>query len=388
MKRIAALLLLLMLLCSGTLADFEDEGLTFEFEGVSVLEEWEGETSDTNKWILLSGKLTNWAVQPMSIFGNLSASLIFKDKYKFEAVSVFGRETIAPLVELEGGLLFFVPNMVATSDAEMIRVILNVCGDEQEIPIGENLKDALRGLSRKPFEGAGFETPEEAVEAYVASFNEGNISGMLSTFAIETYVDNVDAQKYIERVKAASINIAEGIPASNDYIRSILILNRYGSLAESLFRQYIKYNTPEEYENLKDGNVQSLGEEGAAEDFMAAMSEAPMENWFGKIELSDFLSVEKVGELIQNDNLAEVYFSEISQRNIQRMADSYGCDELRDVPALLKIDGTDYLLFMSCARYGDQWYNISLQGYLANLLGIDLFCAGLVPLEALIEDNA
>lgn len=388
MKRIVALLLVLMLLCSGALADFEDEGLTFEFEGVSVLEEWEGETSDTNKWILLGGKLTNWAVQPMSIFGNLSASLVFKDKYKFEAVPVFDRETIDPLVELDGGLLFSVPNMVATSDAEMMRVILNVCGDEQEIPIGENLKDALRGLSREPFEGAGFETPEEAVEAYVASFNEGNVSGMLSTFAIETYVDNVDAQKYIERIRAVSINIAEGIPASNDYIRSILILNRYGSLAESLFRQYIEYNTPEEYENLKDGGVQLLGEEGAAEAFIAAMSEAPMENWFGKIELSGFLSVEQTGEFIQDDNLAEDYFSEISQRNIQRMADGYGCDELREVPALLKIDGTDYLLCMQCARYGDQWYNISLQGCLATILGFDLLCVGLVSLEALTEGDA
>lgn len=251
-----------------------------------------------------------------------------------------------------------------------------------------DFEGALHGLGGEGFEGAGFETPEEAVEAYVASFNEGNVSGMLSTFAIETYVDNVDAQKYIERIRAVSINFAEGIPASNDYIRSILILNRYGSLAESLFWQYIKYNTPEEYENLKDGGVQLLGEEGAAEAFIAAMSEAPMENWFGKIELSSFLSVELTGELIQDDNLAEDYFSEWYQQNIQRMADGYGCDELREVPALLKIDGMDYLLFMQCARYGDQWYNISLRGCLANLLSTALFCAGLVPLEALIEDNA
>lgn len=384
MKRIAALLLVLMLLCSTALADFEDEKLSFEFEGVSILEKWEGETSDTNKWMLLSGKLTNWAVQPMDIFRNLSASLIFKEKYKFEAVPVFGMEIIDPLVELEGGLLFFIPNMVATSDTEMMRVILNVCGEEQEISIGENLKGALHGFGGKGFEGAGFETPEEAVEAYVAFFNEGDVSGMLSTFAIETYVDNVDVQEYIERFHVVNMYYFQEIPASNDYIHSILILKRYASLIDDLFRQYLKYNTPEEYEDLAIGKQVFFWEEGAAEAFIAAMSEAPMENWFGKIELSRFLSMEEAG---LDDVAEEAYFSERNQQSIQRWADCYGCDELRDVPALLNIDGTNYLLCMQCARYGDQWYNISLDGNLTSILGIDLSCIGLVSMEALIEGD-
>ena len=43
-------------------------------------------------------------------------------------------------------------------------------------------------------EGSGFASPEDAVTAYLEAMKAGDLSGMLSTFAIETYIQNVDAQ--------------------------------------------------------------------------------------------------------------------------------------------------------------------------------------------------
>ena len=39
------------------------------------------------------------------------------------------------------------------------------------------------------FEGEGYESPEEAVAAYLEAMRNGDVAGMLSTFAIETYVE-------------------------------------------------------------------------------------------------------------------------------------------------------------------------------------------------------
>lgn len=381
MKRLVALLLALLLMCSCALADFENEELEFDFQGISVLEEWEGEISDTNKWLLLRGTLTNWSRKSLKIEDNLSATLTFRDKYVFEAVPTFGYAAIDPLVELDGGLLFYVPNMVVTSDAEMLRIVVNLCGEEQEISLDKSMLWFER--SDASLEGMGFNSPEEAVEAYVIAFNNGDVASMLSTFAIETYVDNFDTQKFIERTRSVLQTNSLSLPSANDYIRGIQIADRYGTLAKSLVYQYLQYNTPEEYADLANGCPISFSKEseGAAEAFVNAMSDVPMEKWFGKIELTRFLSVEELAEIIHNDQLSETYYNEKNQNNIQRVADCYGCDELVDVPALLEIDGTEYLLLIQCARYGDTWYNLSLQGNLANILGFNVFSYGLMPFE-------
>lgn len=385
MKRLVALLLALLLMCSCALADFENEELEFDFQGISVLEEWEGETSDTNKWLLLRGTLTNWSRKSLKIEDNLSATLTFRDKYVFEAVPTFGYAAIDPLVELDGGLLFYVPNMVVTSDAEMLSIVVELCGEEREISLDKSMQWFER--SDASLEGMGFDSPEEAVEAYVIAFNNGDAASMLSTFAIETYVDNFDTQKFIERIRAVSLEDSLFLPSANDYIRGIQIAYRYGSLAKNLFYQYLQYNTPEEYADLANGYRIFLNEDGAAEAFVNAMSDVPMEKWLGKIELTRFLSVEELAEIIHNDQLSENYYNESNQNNIQRVADYYGCDELVDVPVLLKIDGTDYLLFMQCVRYGDTWYNLSLGRNVYALSGIGTFMGGLIPLKNLIEEN-
>lgn len=241
-------------------------------------------------------------------------------------------------------------------------------------------------LEAATLEGQGFNSLEEAVEAYVIAFNHGDAASMLSTFAIETYVDNFDTQKFIERLRAVSPSHLQCLPSANDYIRGIQIAYRYGSLANNLFYQYLQYNTPEEYADLASGRPIVMHEDGAAEAFVNAMSDVPMEKWFGKIELTRFLSIEELAEIIQNDSLSEKYYREANQNNIQRIAACYGCDELVDIPVLLKIDGTDYLLFMWCARYGDTWYNLDLGGNVSNILGLSTYMGGLVPLESLIEE--
>ena len=53
------------------------------------------------------------------------------------------------------------------------------------------------GTETGAIEGPGFDSPEEAVSAYLEALKNGDAAGMLSTFAIETYVAEMDAQAYL-----------------------------------------------------------------------------------------------------------------------------------------------------------------------------------------------
>ena len=44
-------------------------------------------------------------------------------------------------------------------------------------------------------EGAGYDTPEEALLAYIDALNRGDVGGMLSTFALESYVEHADPSR-------------------------------------------------------------------------------------------------------------------------------------------------------------------------------------------------
>lgn len=123
--------------------------------------------------------------------------------------------------------------------------------------LGEEAADG----SAHAFEGSGFDSPEEAVTAYLEAMQEGDVQGMLSTFAIETYVDNVDAQTYLTRMGAFVPDDQEGVPLSNAYAREIAISRRYAGLADQLYMQYLYYSWPEEYGEFT-GDALRLNEAG------------------------------------------------------------------------------------------------------------------------------
>lgn len=365
MKRLLAMLLALMLFCSAALAE---EGLVFEISGITVQDEWAGETSDTHKWIAVNGTLTNWGAKSIKLSKNISAELSFQGSHEFKAETEFGMSKIEPLVQAEGALVFKVPNMVAEAGSEELEITLTVQGEKQQLsPEGIRRSGSYRSGK---LEGPGFDSPQAAVEAYVEAFNRGDMPAMLSTFAIETYVDNVDTQAYVERVSAAYPSSPETIPIGNEYFRDVKVALRYGDIADELFRQYLFHNTPEAYADLANGYSLPMyaSETEKIPDYIAAMSDVPMTGWFGKIELVKFLDP---------GDLHEMYLDESNLKSIDRQRVTYGCDELVDVPVLLNIDCEEYLLIMQCARYGDRWFNYSLTGNLTFMMNLDIYSGGL-----------
>ena len=57
---------------------------------------------------------------------------------------------------------------------------------------------------------------------------------------------------------------------------------------------------------------------------------------------------------------------------------SCGADELAERVAMLDIDGSNAIQFMSCVRYGDRWYNRTPMSILAMIAGTETYSGGLV----------
>ena len=224
--------------------------------------------------------------------------------------------------------------------------------------------------AREPLEGPGFGSAEEAVTAYLEAMKNSDLEGMLATFAIETYVAEMDAQADLARMGVFQPSYGMRLPLGGDYQRQVAVAVRYGQLAESLAYQWMLFSWPEGYEEF-GGTTISLTEDGAAEAFLTNLAENDAAARWQEMEVVGFVEPE----------LMSTQYSDGAESRA-RQAASYGCDEIVSVVAKLDVGGEEWYQCMDVARYGEKWYNLSLIGYIGHLLGLSLYSGGLVPAAA------
>ena len=230
------------------------------------------------------------------------------------------------------------------------------------------------GTETGALEGPGFDSPEEAVSAYLEALKNGDAEGMLSTFAIETYVAEMDAQAYLERMWAFTPGDFRGAPVSDPYMRQIAVYQRQADLADELYSQYLFYSWPEAYGEFS-ADALKLNGEAEVEAFLSALSASTFTSTLGSLEIVEF---------VEPAELSDLYLNERNQQTIAGQAASYGCDELVNVAAKLDVGGEEWYQCMDVARYGGKWYNLSLSGNIGILLGMSSYAAGLAPASELM----
>lgn len=367
------MILLLLSIAIGGAAEGNAQRLELQIKDLYITDQWADEISDTHEWLIVNAAATNWYTEDVLLSDKISAQLIVKDAYNFDVLPSFEADCIEPLVQLNGALVCKIPKMVSSMLDES-RLIVTVDGITlmDETPI---LSKGGSGFNGK-FEGDGFNSPEEAALAYLEAFNAGSIEEIASTFAIETYVDHVDRQAVIERISCYSPTVTNTVPMPTAYIRDLLAAERYGEIANLLIRQYLTYAWPEAYDEYSFDQPVFFNrdEPEEIEAFLNAFGEAEFNEWAGNIEFIGFENAESLG-------VYDLYTSEHNQANILRQANCIGCEEIRDVVLRIRVNGEDYLQFLSCARYDNLWYVESLQGNLSILFGLSTSCAGLVPAD-------
>ena len=226
-------------------------------------------------------------------------------------------------------------------------------------------------------EGGGFASPEDAVTAYLEAMKAGDLSGMLSTFAIETYIQNVNAAASLERMRAFVPRDVLPLPLGGEYQRQIATAVRCAELVDDLYLQMLTLSWPEAYSDSYNDMIVQFEDEDGIDDFLAAMADSDIDAMLQGLELTSFADPTE---------LSERYASEAVQQIIEKQRSAYGCDEIADVAALVTLGGEEYYQFMQCVRYGEKWYNFTQAGTLSHLMVADSRNAGLVAVADLEED--
>lgn len=195
-------------------------------------------------------------------------------------------------------------------------------------------------------EGPGYGTPEEAVMAYIDAMNRGDVSGMLSTFAIETLVDRSSPLLYLERIRRFSINTSavwKSVPLEDDYLRSLATAVRYASVTGNLKAVYTMYAT---------GGVASVRLEtpDVRSELTDIFRKSPLNSMTGFVEFIRWLNP----AYVSGGNAVKPGFG----GNIMEMLAYAGGDDYTELVAMLRINGNLAFQPMQCVKYGDRWYNL------------------------------
>ena len=372
MKKLLICLLALMLAAFPALAmDVATAGLQVDVTGMELLDEYQGQTDLTHVYLAVYTSLTNWNPRTVRLADALGAELTYEGIYTFAAELDFPVEELEQLARIDGALVFRIPSLVAEAAPEGLAMTLTVEGEavRQSVAL-----EGYRSAYGDSLEGPGYDSPEEAVTAYLEAMKKGDARGMLSTFAIETYVAEMDAQAYLERLGVFQPSYEIRMPLGGDYQRQVAVAARYGQLAESLAYQWMLFSWPEGYEEFGGTRV-ILTEDGAVEAFLAGLAENDAAARWQEMEVVEF---------VEPAELSDMYLNESNQQNIARQAAIYGCDEIVSVAVKLDIGGEEWYQCMDVARYGGKWYNLSFSGNIGLLLGLSVYSGGLAPASELM----
>ena len=230
-------------------------------------------------------------------------------------------------------------------------------------------KDKKETAASGTIEGKGYKSPEKAILAYAESLQSGDVKKILSTFAIETYVDKMDMGAYLSATAAYSVST--GLVSSDDYSREIRLVQRQYQITQQLGYMYINHTEagfPEKLQPIPVPPAKS-SEYGTIDAFIEDMT---VEDWDEILEEMEIGDVRTDADLIR-DNLTAAYYD-----NLDRRAAQYGCDEIVPLAIEITLDGVDCYLCADVACYGGKWYILFPSGTLGAILGVDAMSCGLV----------
>ena len=223
-------------------------------------------------------------------------------------------------------------------------------------------------------EGTGYDSPEAAATAYLEAMKAGDVDAMLSTFAVESYVDHYSLASNILRTSAFVSNYAytdKGVIDTEDSLKSELNIGiREGDLLGDIWCQYV-YNTLDENSEagqaISEMKAYQVTDAGEAQSVILALQGEGM----------DFSTLE-VGAPVYGEVINDSFLTSQSLWNMYKSsAYVYGAEAYKSLGMTFTVDGKEGLLFMDTVKYGGKWYNLDLNGYLGTLLGLSSQTAGM-----------
>lgn len=222
-------------------------------------------------------------------------------------------------------------------------------------------------------EGHGFATPEDAAKAYLMGLQNQDVEAMLSSFTVESYAEQYDFAALVERLKSYQPTFEMRLPNANEFTQRLNIEGRRNQIVNQIIFQYMTYNTPDE---LNDYSPVTFEDSEAIAEFVAKFESNTEDYVFADIEITGTMEPE---------DMSEMYLTEPNQQNIAKQAKIYGADadDVANVVITFKADDHEWIFCPQAIRYNGKWYLQSLQGNIANLLGMSVYTGGIASVDGL-----
>ena len=221
-----------------------------------------------------------------------------------------------------------------------------------------NVDGSAEGIGGVRTEGSGYETPEEAVSAYVEALCNNDVSAMMRACAVESYVENYSLEKYVERLGALIGGISQYyLPDTGKLSEEINIEHRKGTLVNLIKGQYL---------TLTSAEVMEAGERAVTlSEYDSASS--LLQDMFSYMEPE----ITYEGEILPPVFVisANTYYSLNMQKNILKQRNVTGAQKFTDRAAVVYVNGEPGLLLLGICQYNDRWF-VTNNSMLANMIGL------------------
>ena len=233
---------------------------------------------------------------------------------------------------------------------------------------GVNLGIEATGI----IEGNGFATPQEALGAYIEGLKNNDIDQMISTFAVETYVENYSIMKMVERLGSYQ-PVLGYVPSVSDFSVRLNIEKRRSDIMNSIRNQYL----------VLQGSPTVIGEDAGKPVVLRGdiTAEEVLQELFVSDDIEILGTIEFNDEFFDPTELSGNYGSEINLEFMKKQAAVIGAEDLVSVAAKFYCDGSPVIVTADAVEYNGRWYLNTLSGNIGNLLALNSYIAGTLPLK-------
>ena len=230
------------------------------------------------------------------------------------------------------------------------------------------------GQKQQRFEGKGYDSPEEALLDYADALKTGDIDRMISAYAIESYCENFDTQKYIQRMEVYHPFPRNNVVPSDDaVVQRINIENRYSEVTQIIWRQYESLNATYKGEEplgsaaIVFSDIQKNKEQlKEARRLLRSLQDFP-----------DFQEME-TGEETYPVSFWTSYL-EIGngtwKKDLEHYTEYAGAEDYESLAVEIFLDDHAGILTAGCAKYNGKWY-LTTNNFVSTVLNMNADCRG------------
>ena len=214
-------------------------------------------------------------------------------------------------------------------------------------------------------EGVGYGSAEDAALAYAQALKTGSIPEILSTFAVESYVENYDMGEHLDYRGSYMLSYNPMIESNDEYSEAINMIYREYQIVQNLSYLYLNFSMGE-----KIPEVSTAVPTENVDEFMETLVN---DDWMETLENMG------IGDVFDADDLSLHEHKDGIERSLERMTDYLNCDDIVPLAVEIFIEGNNYYLVVDVACYNGKWFCCNQMGLLGFFFDNTLANGELIP---------